>query len=183
MSPNPKATHAIIGETESLDGVVVVDQEDEKQKILLVQQSWALIENAMGSEAVSNIYERLFRKYPQVKQMFQGVDMNLQSQKLFLTLQVTVRFLGNMKELTPMLEELGVRHALQYGVNTEHYHALAKVFLETMDAFFKTQGPPLSLSWNSETLNAWSWALTTTFSIMIRAADRQVAKLCKSTKM
>ena len=178
MSPNPKVKHAIIGEVESLDGVV--DQDYEKRKIL-VQQSWAIVEKAVGSEAMRNVYERLFRKYPEVRQMFQGVDMNLQSQKLYLALQVTVRFLGNRKELTPMLEEMGVRHALQYGVNTEHYHALRKVFLETIDAFFKSQGPPLSLSWNEETLDAWSWALTTTFSIMIRAADRQVAKLCKST--
>ena len=77
----------------------------------LVQSTWKLVEEGLGTEATQLFYDRLFESYPEVKPMFKNsqgdFDVNEQAEKLFDTVGTAVDYLSDVGSIVPMLEELG----------------------------------------------------------------------------
>ena len=104
--------------------------------------------------------------------MFASVQMQTQAHNLYELLQVAVRFLYNMDEFVPVLEEMGVRHGVNYGVTRAHYKVLNQVFVESMAASFASLKDTQKTVWNEEAADAWAFVLNEICTIMADAADR-----------
>ncbi|HEX2835659.1 MAG TPA: protein kinase [Thermoanaerobaculia bacterium] len=98
----------------------------------LVQTSWERIFERRD-EAAQIFYKKLFEIAPAVKPMFAHVDMATQGAMLMNMLSAAVRGLDHLEELTPVLQELGRRHAA-YGVRVDHYPAVEACLLYTIEA-------------------------------------------------
>jgi methyl-accepting chemotaxis protein len=76
----------------------------------------------------SLFYERLFTQYPEVKPLFDDVDLDEQSKKLFQMLSLIVGLLDDEEELVLTLHDLGDRHII-YGVQPEQYRPFGEALL------------------------------------------------------
>jgi hemoglobin-like flavoprotein len=139
-----------------------------------IQSSWNAVRIGLDVKASKLFYDRLFDKYPCVRPMFKK-DMTLQYNKLFQAVSLAVRFLDNVEELVPVLQELGVRHA-GYGVVRAHYEAVTECFLWTLNTYIVSQMPNNNaIHWLFDITDAWEWALTFIGGIMADAADEAIA--------
>jgi len=144
---------------------------------MVIRQTWSMIECKIGCEATERFYEVLFRNYTHLKPLFRDADMKIQAHKLYEVFQIAVRFLDDMEALRPFLEEMGVRHSLQYGVIRAHYEASTDVFIYVLaDYFRKSQvtTPAMGLSLQ-DIVDSWTWLLSQIGTIMADAADKVVA--------
>ena len=119
------------------------------QQIALVQQSFAKVK-PIAATAAALFYERLFQMDPALRPMFRGGDMARQGQMLMSMIGAAVAGLRNLEALTPVVRQLGARHA-GYGVKTEHYATVGGALLWTLQ-----QG--LADDFRPETRDAWAAA-------------------------
>ncbi|WP_157991342.1 globin family protein [Caldimonas tepidiphila] len=100
------------------------------EQIELIQQSFQQLRRSADTVALL-FYEHLFTEKPALKQLFHS-DMEEQGRKLMNLLGVVVVGLPQLERLTPMLRELGARHA-RYGVQTADYDTVANALLWTLE--------------------------------------------------
>lgn len=169
-------------------GVLVVDDRPESSreameeelianKKKLVQQTWRAVELGLDVRATVAFYNRLFEKYPDTVAMFEGANMELQAKKLYEVLQVAVRCLDSLDALVPVLEDLGERHAIAYGVKREHYDAVTDVFIEVLNNYISAnweQSFQFHGLWKIQVAEAWAWVLTLVGKTMADAADKAI---------
>ena len=112
-------------------------------------------------------YDKLFAQHPQVKSLFETVDMAKQKKQLFASLALVVRNLRKPEVLTDAVGKLGIRH-VGYGVRAEHYPLVGQALLE---ALAEVAGG----AWNEELEQAWAdayEALTGIIHNAVRDAQR-----------
>lgn len=145
----------------------------------LIKKTWRMVETSLQSDATLLFYERLFSNYPEVKPMFASVDMEMQAKKLYDVLRVAVRFLDNVEELVPTLQDMGARHALSYGVKRGHYTAVTQTFIAMMNDIIEEKlqvSPESLLLWKMDVAAAWAWVLTLLGNTMADAGEVAVAQ-------
>jgi len=96
----------------------------------LVETSWALV-TPISDTAADIFYQTLFEMDPSAKSLFSG-NMNDQKQNLMRMISMSVRMLGRLDELVPVLQDLGVRH-IDYGVTAAHYNTVGAALLSTLE--------------------------------------------------
>lgn len=121
---------------------------DEKD---IVRASWQQVVPIAGT-AADLFYQRLFEIDPDLRALFNGVDLDAQKSKLVQALATTIARLDDLDTLAPQLAELGRRHS-GYGVADEHYDTVGAALLWTLQ-----QG--LGDGWTPETKKAWASAYT-----------------------
>jgi hemoglobin-like flavoprotein len=153
--------------------LVLHDEEslfDKRKKV--IQVTWKSIEFGLNVEATKIFYDRLFQEFPSVRPMFKD-DMNSQYEKLYRTVSLAVRFLDNVDELVPFLQDLGVRHG-KYGVVRAHYEAVTECFLWTLNNYVRSHlpaGSGMAILWTFDVMDAWEFALTFIGTTMADAAE------------
>ena len=85
------------------------------EKSALVRQTWQQVV-PIADTAARLFYDRLFEIDPQLRVMFDGVDLKSQRRKPIQALAMVVDALDRIEELVPVIEALGRRHAA-YGVS------------------------------------------------------------------
>lgn len=115
------------------------------EQIELVQITWAKV--APNADQVAALfYDRLFEIAPEVKPLFTG-DMLEQGKKLMAMLNMAVTSLDHLEQMLPAVHEMGVRHT-SYGVQPEHYDAVAEALLWTLEKGLReTFGPDAREAW------------------------------------
>jgi len=96
----------------------------------LVRESWPAVA-AIGPQAASLFYERLFAADPSLRAMFRS-DIGEQGKKLLAMLGTAVAALDDIATLLPSLHALGRRH-VGYGVRGAHYDAVGAALLWTLE--------------------------------------------------
>jgi hemoglobin-like flavoprotein len=127
----------------------------------LVQQSFRLIETIID-DAAGLFYDRLFEIDPSLQRMFHRSRRD-QARLLAQTLTVVVKGIDRPTQLRGAVVALGRRHA-GYGVRDEHYEAVGKALLWTLEAGLKDAFTP-------EVRDAWVAAYSWLAYTMQRAAN------------
>lgn len=109
-------------------------------------------------------YTRLFEIAPGTRSLF-VTDIDKQAGKLMSTLGLVVSQLQNWQEMTPMIEDLAMRH-LAYGVQPEHYVAVREALHFMFDEL-------LDHEYSDETRSAWDRAYGALSDEMIETAYRE----------
>ena len=147
-----------------------------KRRKEVLQMTWGMIETGPGSDMVVSFYDRLLKLEPQTKSMFSEISLRQQALKVFEVLQVAVRFLNDMEQITPLLQDIGIRHHRDYGVENAHYSVMTMAFLEAMDhCFSPAASNPLTLPpgiSRNDVMDAWKWVLDLIGSVMSDAAAK-----------
>ncbi|MDF2465033.1 MAG: hemin receptor [Ramlibacter sp.] len=99
-------------------------------QIDLVQQSFADVK-PIAAAAADLFYRRLFTLDPSLRPMFKG-EIARQGQMLMSMIGAAVKGLSNLENLTPVVRQLGARHA-DYGVRTEHYATVGSALMWTLE--------------------------------------------------
>ena len=126
----------------------------------LVQDSFAQVA-PIADAAAAMFYERLFELDPSVKPLFKS-DMAVQGRLLMQTIGAAVAGLDDLPALTPIVQDLGVRHA-RYGVQPEHYGTVGEALLWTL-------GQGLGDGFTPEVRTAWAEVYTLLAQVMQDAA-------------
>jgi nitric oxide dioxygenase len=132
----------------------------------LVQESWRLVV-PIADTAATLFYDRLFRIDPDLRALFDGVDLADQRKKLVQALTMTVGALDDLDRLAPVLAALGRRHA-GYGVTDAHYATVGAALLWTLET-------GLGDRWNEDLAAAWRAAYGAIADIMRGAAATPIA--------
>jgi hemoglobin-like flavoprotein len=130
------------------------------QQIAIVQSSFRSVE-PMSATAAELFYKRLFEIEPEAAALFKG-DMKHQGEKFMRVLAVAVGSLSNMSTLVPMVQQLGVRHAI-YGVKAEHYDSVRRALLWALAVILQD-------AYTTEVCSAWSTAYAMLAGVMKEAA-------------
>lgn len=130
--------------------------------IELLEQSFASVA-PKGDELVDTFYRHLFSNFPQVKPLFEHVELAEQKRKLLASLKLVVENLQRPETLTSVLEKLGARHVL-YGAKKEHYPAVGETLLKSLS---EVAGD----AWTDEYEEAWSAAYEDISKSMIAGAS------------
>ena len=117
-----------------------------------------------GDELVSRFYDRLFETAPEVKPLFERVDMDGQRQALLNMLVVLRESLRDLDDIVPDLEDLGERH-VDYGAQAAHYPVVGEVLIGTMAEMAGD-------SWKPEYTAAWQEAYGVVQGVMLAGADK-----------
>ena len=131
----------------------------------LVQDSFAQVA-PIAESAAAMFYERLFDLDPSVEPLFKS-DMAVQGRLLMQTIGTAVAGLDDLSALTPIVQDLGVRHA-RYGVQPEHYETVGEALLWTL-----SQG--LGDGFTPEVRTAWTEVYALLAQVMQDAAASQGA--------
>ena len=129
----------------------------------LVQDSFAQVA-PIAESAAAMFYERLFDLDPSVEPLFKS-DMAVQGRLLMQTIGTAVAGLDDLSALTPIVQDLGVRHA-RYGVQPEHYETVGEALLWTL-----SQG--LGDGFTPEVQAAWTEVYALLAQVMQAAAASQ----------
>lgn len=129
-------------------------------QICLVQHSFARAEK-IAPHVAATFYAELFAIDPSLRPMFTG-DMIVQGQKLITMLRQVVTGLDRPETITPMLQELGLRH-VAYGVESHHYAYVGTALLRTLRH-------ELGAEFTAEARAAWAAAYQLIASVMREAA-------------
>lgn len=130
--------------------------------IELLERSFAAVA-PNGDELVNIFYRHLFSDFPQVKPLFEHVELAEQKQKLLASLKLVVENLRHPETLTSALEKLGSRH-VDYGAKEEHYPAVGQSLLKSLS---EVAGD----AWTDEYEEAWSAAYEGISKSMIAGAS------------
>ena len=148
---------------------------EESRKKQVIQQTWRLIENGPASDLTIVFYDRLFEMDPDIEPLFAKVDMAHQATKVYEVLQVAVRYLDDTTDIIPLLEDIGIRHARDYGVVKAHYDIMEKAFLEAISSTFQSEEMDLPPGMSAaEARDAYKWVLGIITRVMTDAAARVV---------
>ena len=118
--------------------------------------------SSKGKDLASTFYSQLFKRYPQVKVLFQNTDMDQQEKKLVRALEIIVQNAAKPEFLVPYLEGLGKAH-VTYGAEAAHYDAVGECLIHALAV---TAGQ----LWNDELAVAWSEVYSNAAGIMKRSA-------------
>jgi methyl-accepting chemotaxis protein len=116
-----------------------------------------------ATEITQRFYELLFDRYPEVRPLFDSVDLADQQQKLVRALTVIVRSVDDAEILSGFLMRLGRSHA-ESGVDAAHYPLVGEVLLETLA---EAAGPAI---WTDDVSQTWSDAIGTVADLMLAGA-------------
>jgi len=130
----------------------------------IVKSTWRQA-TPMADTVSELFYDRLFEIDPGIGDMFDGIDMENQRNKLIQALALVVESLDQIDDIIPIVETLGRRHA-SYGVTDRHYETVGAALLWTLEK-------GLSESWTADVKTAWTTAYTTIANIMRSAAANQ----------
>jgi hemoglobin-like flavoprotein len=130
------------------------------QQIALVQSTFRTVQ-PMGETAAQIFYKRLFEIEPATAALFKG-DMKQQGRNFMQVLAVAVGGLSNMSTLTPMVQQLGLRHA-GYGVRAEHFDSVRKALLWTLALVLQD-------AYTDDVRAAWATAYAMLAGVMKEAA-------------
>jgi hemoglobin-like flavoprotein len=133
------------------------------RQIDLVQDSFAQVK-PIAQAAADLFYARLFLLDPSLRGMFKG-DLRKQGQMLMGMMGAAVSGLRNLETLSPVVRELGARHA-GYGVQARHYDTVGSALLWTLDTGLKEQFTP-------EVREAWASAYQLLADVMQLGAMEQ----------
>jgi hemoglobin-like flavoprotein len=106
-----------------------------------------------GEEFVDLFYTKLLDRAPELRPLFDGVDVQQQRAMVLATLVLLRKSFRDPESMAPKLRALGERH-VSYGTTAEMYPLAGEVFLE---ALAEIAGP----AWNARIGRAWTdaWAL------------------------
>lgn len=127
----------------------------------LVKSTW----KAMAPEAdevARRFYERLFEIDSSTRALFASTDLPEQRRKLVKVLSLVVQGIDDLSTLTPVVADLGRRHA-QLGVTDSQYESVGAALLWT---FEQSLGP----GWTREAKLAWAGAYAVLAGVMKEAA-------------
>jgi hemoglobin-like flavoprotein len=127
----------------------------------LVQQTWQQVV-PIADTAARVFYNRLFEIDPQLRVMFDRVEMKSQRGKLIQVLAMAVDKLDRIEELVPVIEALGRRHAA-YGVSDSHYETVGAALIWTLEK-------GLGKAWSEEVKAAWTDVYMLLANVMRTAA-------------
>ena len=136
--------------------------------IELLENSFAKIRDRT-TEFSASFYIRLFALHPELKPLFQEVDITAQEKKLITSLAVIVENIRNPEPLTMALKSLGAYHH-QVGTIKEHYPFVGQALLDTFATY-------LGDDWNSNTEQAWLDAYNLITDLMLEGAKNPEAYL------
>lgn len=119
-----------------------------------------------GGAVARAFYAALFERHPGVRSLF-PTDMAAQERKLIDSLVAVVEHVGDPGRLTPMLRELGKRHA-GYGAIADHYRIVCALLIECMA---RESGS----AWSDQLEAEWAQALELVSAIMIEASQERPA--------
>lgn len=114
-----------------------------------LRRSW----DTLASNAdwlVETFYARLFAEAPHVSRYFNGLDMTEQRRKLAAALTLVIRHADSFDGLTPLLHELGDRHARR-GIGPADYDAVGAALIGAL-------ATALGDAFTAETQDAWACA-------------------------
>jgi methyl-accepting chemotaxis protein len=131
----------------------------------LLQASLAVVA-PRAPELIASFYDRLFTAHPEVRHMFPAA-MDAQHEKLLKAVVALVTHYENPDTLLPVLGPMGARHE-GYGVQVEHYAAVAEALLATLNEFAGD-------AWTPEIEGAWTRAYTFAAGAMIQGATEAKA--------
>ncbi|MGJ5177481.1 EAL domain-containing protein [Bradyrhizobium oligotrophicum] len=134
--------------------------------LMLVRASFSKLA-ARQDLAANAFYERLFAMAPELRRLFPA-DLEAQKSKLMATLATGVGKLHDLPGLTPMLKELGARHA-GYGARSEHYALVNDAALWMLERC-------LDRELDAATLRAWKKVLHQISAIMQSGAMDAVGR-------
>ncbi len=120
-----------------------------------------------GNELVETFYRHLFSDFPQVKPLFEQVEMTEQKKKLLASIKLVVENLRRPEVLGPALEELGARH-VAYGAEEAHYPAVGQTLLKSLSEIAGD-------AWTDEYQEAWAEAYGEISQIMLAGASAPAA--------
>ncbi len=115
----------------------------------LIQQTWRQVV-PIADTAATLFYRRLFQTDPEIRDLFQDVDLDRQRKRLIEALDRAVGNLDRFEDIVPEIQALGRRHAA-YGVRDSHYDSVGAALLWTL-----AQG--LGDAWSAEAQAAWTKA-------------------------
>jgi hemoglobin-like flavoprotein len=134
----------------------------------LLEQSFAAV--APHAETLADaFYRNLFADYPQVRPLFEGVELADQKKKLVASLKLVVDNLRVPGTLVPALENMGARH-IEYGALEGHYPAVGATLLKSLA---EVAGD----LWSSELTEAWSDAYQEISRIMLVGAAKHTVSV------
>ena len=116
-----------------------------KTQLACLRQSVELIA-ADAESASAKFYACLFERNPELKVLF-ATEMGGQGKRLMQMIDTAVFALDQPAMLSPLLKQLGQRHA-GYGVVPEHFPLVGNAFIEALDA-------TLGESFTPEVRSAW----------------------------
>lgn len=128
----------------------------------LLQATWSQVAR-IGTPAMALFYKRLFETDPATAQLFGGVDMSAQEQKLLDAIGAVIGGLDDLAALVPVLEDLGRRHAA-WGVTDAHYDTVGAALLWALE-----QG--LGESWTEQAATIWTAAYALVSDVMKGAGN------------
>jgi len=129
------------------DTAAAVEGPISPKQIDLVRSTWTYVA-PMAEQAATLFYARLFELDPAIKPMFAQSNLQVQKRKLMQTIGIAVKHLHRLKEIVPVVRDLGTRHA-GYGVQDHHYDTVGEALLWALE-----QG--LGDRFTSEAREAWA---------------------------
>jgi purine-binding chemotaxis protein CheW len=144
-----------------------VNTDNKELNIDLLEQSFAEL-SQHGDLLVKRFYEELFKRYPDVKSLFNNTTIEEQQRKLLAAIKMVVTSIRDPKALNDVLVNLGERHRA-YGAQPEHYQAVKATLLEVMKEISGS-------SWSEAKYSTWDHALQSVAASMLKAAGNQLSK-------
>lgn len=123
---------------------------------------------------VSRFYEELFRRYPDVRPLFNKVNIDDQKKKLIAALKLVIENIRNPDALATALTEMGKRHQ-GYGALEGHYQAVAITLIDVMKELAGD-------AWNKTIEKAWTDALNTIAKVMTDAYTKEMIQQAVTNK-
>ena len=112
----------------------------------LVRETWRQVV-PIADTASALFYERLFEIDPDVRALFDGVDLASQRKKLIHALALVIGAIDRIEDFVPDIKALGRRHAT-YGVTGRHYETVGAALLWTLEK-------GLGAAWTADAEAAW----------------------------
>ena len=140
------------------------------EQVTMVKESWESVV-PIADKAAELFYGKLFELDPSLRPLFKG-DMTEQGKKLMSTIGLAVGSLDKLEEITPAIQNLGRKHAVEYKVPDSSYATVGEALLWTL-------GQGLGDAFTPEVKEAWTLTYTTLAAVMQEAAaereERQTA--------
>ncbi|MDJ0726025.1 MAG: globin domain-containing protein [Prochloraceae cyanobacterium] len=112
-----------------------------------------------------SFYNKLFLVSPEMRGLFEHVDMADQEKKLMYSLAMIVEGMQNLESLKCIVRNLGQRH-LTYKVSARHYNVLGQVLLGTLAEYLGSQ-------WTIEAEQVWREAYEIIADLMLEGTTKE----------
>jgi hemoglobin-like flavoprotein len=126
----------------------------------LVKNTWKMVA-PMADAAARRFYDRLFEIDASAQTLFKSSDLPEQRRKLVQALSLVVQGIDDLAALTPVLADLGRRHA-QLGVTESQYESVGAALLWTFEQ-------SLGSTWTADVKLAWAGAYAVLAGVMKEA--------------